>query len=246
MLKPTWERDGIALYLGDCLQVLPQLAAGSVDLCFFDPPYGIGIAKWDTAFDCAKVADLCKEKMGDGTQLYATCSPHIVSAMMELFDGGRLLTWCKPNLPLRKNLNDWEWSTEFIVRWCKGKPSVFHKPHGEDARDYWRLPVENGFLNPDGFHHPARKPMCLLLRIVESSSDEGAMVVDPFMGSGTTGVACVRTGRRFIGIEIEPKYFEIAVSRIEQALSERHPERSPLFRQPRSEKAAELPLGATA
>lgn len=74
--------------------------------------------------------------------------------------------------------------------------------------------------------HPNEKPLDLLVRLVESYAAPGDTVLDPFMGSGTTGVACVRTGRRFIGVEISPEYYRIAERRIaaEQA-------RTPLFPQ---------------
>jgi DNA modification methylase len=66
--------------------------------------------------------------------------------------------------------------------------------------------------------HPLAYPVQLPLRCLEATTDMHGLVADPFMGSGTTGVACIRTGRRFIGIEREPKYFDIAVKRIETEL----------------------------
>lgn len=65
--------------------------------------------------------------------------------------------------------------------------------------------------------HPTEKPLGLMGELVQLFSNQGATVLDPFMGSGTTGVACARLGRKFIGIELEPKYFEIACRRIEEA-----------------------------
>ena len=72
----------------------------------------------------------------------------------------------------------------------------------------------------EGTQHPAQKPVALLKYMLTTATRANALVLDPFMGSGTTGVACVRTGRRFIGVEIEPKYFDIAVRRIEAARAE--------------------------
>ena len=82
--------------------------------------------------------------------------------------------------------------------------------------------------NAERVGHPTQKP----LRVMEWTLEQvnaGQTVLDPFMGSGTTGVACVRTGRKFIGIELEPKYFEIAVARIEAELN-----RHPLFEPPKA------------
>jgi site-specific DNA-methyltransferase (adenine-specific) len=92
--------------------------------------------------------------------------------------------------------------------------------------DVWRIPQEP---NPD---HPAPFPIDIPLTIIETT--ERDLYCDPFMGSGTTGVACVRAGRRFIGIEKEPKYFEIAVKRIEAELN-----RTPLF-EPKPQVQREL------
>jgi DNA modification methylase len=70
--------------------------------------------------------------------------------------------------------------------------------------------------------HPTQKPLEVLLTLVQWLTNEGDTVLDPFMGSGTTGVACVQTGRNFIGIEIDPGYFEIAKQRIEKEQSKMH------------------------
>ena len=66
-------------------------------------------------------------------------------------------------------------------------------------------------------YHPTQKPLELIKNIIRHSSNEGDTVYDPFMGSGTTGVACVKTNRKFIGVEIEKKYFDIAIKRIKEA-----------------------------
>jgi DNA modification methylase len=77
---------------------------------------------------------------------------------------------------------------------------------------------------PQGFGHPSPKPECVMEWLVGACAEENETILDPFMGSGTTGVACVRLGRRFIGIERERKYFDLAVSRIKAEF-----ERTPLF-----------------
>ena len=74
----------------------------------------------------------------------------------------------------------------------------------------WIEPKING-------EHPTQKPISLIARWVQSFSDHGETILDPFMGSGTTGVVCSNLGRKFIGIEIEPRYFDMACQRIDQA-----------------------------
>lgn len=77
------------------------------------------------------------------------------------------------------------------------------------------------FVNQNDRQHPTQKPVDLMQWLVSTYSNEGNAVVDPFSGSGSTGVACVKTGRKFIGIEISPDYFAIAKKRIQQAIRER-------------------------
>ena len=80
------------------------------------------------------------------------------------------------------------------------------------------------FGQPGKVEHPTQKPLGLMVRLVGGVVPPGGACLDPFMGSGTTGVACIRMDRRFMGIEIEPRYFDIAVKRIEAELN-----RTPLF-----------------
>lgn len=76
-----------------------------------------------------------------------------------------------------------------------------------------------GYFGPS--NHPTEKPLGLIEKILGQFTDEGEMIADPFMGSGTTAVACLNTGRKFIGIELDKKYFDIAVNRIEKAIAAR-------------------------
>lgn len=205
------------LHHGDCLDLLRTIPDARMDLVFLDPPYGLNIAAWDTTLPPDELFAATLAILKPGGSLYATCSSHILPTFLRLLPYRRVIAWGKPNLPLRKHLNEWEWSTEFVVWVTHGEPRVFNKPSGEDARDYWRIPVENGFLRKDTFHHPARKPLALLERIITASTHPGDVVFDPFMGSGTTGVACVNTGRHFIGIEKAQQYYDIARERITHA-----------------------------
>jgi DNA modification methylase len=218
----TFHGNAITLIHGDCLEVMPTLP--DADLIFFDPPYGVNIAEWDRVFDAEKAAALCLAKLKPGASLYATCSLHILPEMMRLLPYRRIITWCKPNLPLRKNLNEWEWSTEYILWITRGEPKTFHKPQGEDARDYWRIPLENGFLRNDDFNHPARKPEALLRRILLTSTDSGDTVIDPMFGSCTTGAACASTGRICYAIERNAGYFSDGCRRIAGTLYIKHKE----------------------
>jgi len=206
------------LHNGDCLPFMRSLPPKSIHLAFLDIPYGLGVADWDKQISGLEAFEIARSLLVDGGSIYATCTFHILDQVRAVMNVRRIISWCKPNLPLRKNMQDWEWSTEFVLWETIGEPRVFNKPQGEASRDYWRIHVENGFLNKDGNDHPARKPVQLLKRIIATSTNEGDTVLDPFMGSGTTGVAAVQLERNFIGCEISAKHFPEAESRIKSAV----------------------------
>ena len=104
---------------------------------------------------------------------------------------------------------------EYLRREYEDLRRPFFLSPTDEWGDVWGFPIERGS------EHPTQKPVSLMCHIVGVSSRSGATILDPFMGSGTTGVACARLGRRFIGIEIEPRYFDIACRRIEAAYRQR-------------------------
>jgi site-specific DNA-methyltransferase (adenine-specific) len=118
----------------------------------------------------------------------------------------RVLWWKKTN-PTRRN-GDVYWS-------IPGEHCFFAKRSGATFNakydvGFFEYPVQHG-------EHPTQKPVRLVAKLCEASSFPGSTILDPFMGSGTTGVACANLGRKFIGIEIEPRYFDIACARIRLA-----------------------------
>lgn len=102
------------------------------------------------------------------------------------------------------------WSTDFALFWPVGAP----KQRGK-GRDYHVAITSDMSTRPKG--HPCPRPIDQMRHVVDCFSDAGQTVADCFMGSGTTGVGCMNLGRKFIGIEIEPKYFDIACERIDNA-----------------------------
>lgn len=222
-MKPTWERDGIQLYLGDCLEVLPHLP--KVDAVVTDPPYGIA---WKRGVNNARRSKAHSGILGDEDTSVRDSALKIVGDVPAFVFGSfyapfpdrvkQILVWKKPpDSGLVGSVTGFRRDAEPIflvgkwpVRTCE-KSSVFITWDGQA-----------GIVSETG--HPHTKPIDLISGLVEIAP--GETILDPFMGSGTTGVACVKLGRKFIGIEKEPKYFDIAVKRIERALSE---ERSSLF-----------------
>lgn len=121
-----------------------------------------------------------------------------------------VLCWHKTNaLPTYSNkyLTD----TEYCLYFHKGKGKCFPQSY-EDAKTYYIAPIN--IADKKKYGHPTIKPLSFMEKIIRNSTREEATVLDPFMGSGTTGVACLNTERNFIGIELDKGYFEIAEKRI--------------------------------
>ena len=186
------------LYLGDAQEIVPGLGGG-VDACITDPPYGVGFNRenWDAA-----VPDLALELP------FMFPSVAIImgtTAIWKFPEPKWVACWARPASSSRSKVGGFShWSPILLYGDIK-LPVDFKSWHA----------IANAY--PNGFGHPSPKPECVMTWLVSEIANSGATILDPFMGSGTTGVACARLGRRFIGIEIEPRYFDIACRRIEQA-----------------------------
>lgn len=122
-----------------------------------------------------------------------------------------ILCWHKTNaLPTYSNkyLSD----TEYLLYFRKGKGKCFPQSY-EDAKTFYLAPINHKDKKEWG--HPTIKPLDITEKIIRNSSREGQTILDPFMGPGTTGVACKRLGRKFIGIELDETYFNTAKERID-------------------------------
>ena len=232
----------VRLILGDCLQVLPMLESGSVDAVVTDPPYGKqfhdgGISgrasdKWaspnkakfqgqsiigDSKPDTRAIVEIARVLRQGGAAYF--CSQWMTeSAWMEAAKAAGLkirnrLVWAKPFHGAGDLITIYGPQHETIIYTSKGR----HELRGRRDGDVWLEPIgANGCFRKDQ-QHPNQKPLALMTWLIEKSSNPGETILDPFMGSGTTGVACVQTGRNFIGIEICEEYYEIACRRIEAA-----------------------------
>jgi site-specific DNA-methyltransferase (adenine-specific) len=214
-MKPYYENAdaGIILYHGDCLEILPTLESGSVDAVVTDPPYGIG-------FESSQPGRIRYEKIvGDSREFdprplldYERIVLWGANNFTQYLPRGGWIAWDK-----RVNINaDRMLGSPFELAWCN-KQTLFHfircQHGGARNADALHGAVVNGMR-----FHPTQKPV----RVMQESIDcvSAASVCDPYMGSGTTAIACIRTGRQFIGIEIEEKYCEIAAKRIERELAQ--------------------------
>ena len=193
------------LYLGDCLEVMPTL--GKVDAVVTDPPYGIGwkprVNHQDQAWADEINFDIRAFLVGRyhliwGGQYFADKLP--VSAGW--------LTWCKRPID---GFNDdaRSYSTTELAWRDWGKASFFTL--------VWDGGKRAGDASNRTFCHPSQKPIELMDWCLKQVPDDARTILDPFMGSGTTLVACAKLGRKGIGIEIDEGYFDIACKRVEEA-----------------------------
>ena len=210
------------LWHGDCREVLPALP--QFDLVLTDPPYGI------TYQSNAGVGVGTQPITNDGTRvslrLYRAVIPMLRGAptlwctrwdawpdVWELFAASMkvngLLVWDK-GTPGMGDLNHWGPSYELIASCGPVKT--------RGSRDCSVLRYNTVPSNKR--NHPTEKPVGLFEYLTLKATDGGATVLDPFMGSGTTGIAAVKTGRAFIGVEADRAYFETACRRIEEACSQ--------------------------
>jgi DNA modification methylase len=216
--------EGVTLYCGDASAIVPTL--GHFDALVTDPPYefassggGLFRASRQGWMDAIVASGL--DRGFDHTILWANLADSIVCFCHndQLPD---LLAWLKTQFPRFA-----------LCMWHKENPMpVANKHYMPDTEIYVHAWNENGFPNgalkdkgrwflaPVGqseWDHPTVKPLPLMMKVIRNV--RGNRILDPFMGSGTTGVAAVKEGRQFVGIEIEPRYFDIACRRISDALS---------------------------
>lgn len=209
------------LWLADCMEVLPTL--GKVDAVITDPPYGIN-TKSDGSGKLSPWGDMCNSAYWYAAW-FAACKDRLehYGCMWTCLNWRSLVTF-------QKAACDISWPIESLMVWDKQwigpggqkglRPSyelvaLFANPDfaikNRGLPDVQQFPV--GSHKPNG--HPAEKPVALMDFLVKHSG--GGTVADCFMGSGTTGVAALAAGQKFIGIEQDEKWFDIACRRIEQA-----------------------------
>ena len=192
--------EGVTLYLGDCRDILPTL--GKVDAVVTDPPYGIGITRSNRLAVSRGLGGLAwDDEPADLSWLLPMCIPSIVwgGNYFDLPPTRAPLVWDKNNAG--RDFADFEmaWTNlDMVARRIVFRP-----------------------MNMDGGKlHPTQKPIEVMRWCVGHLPDSAETIFDPYMGSGTTGVAAVKMGRKFIGVEREPAYFDIACKRISDALKQ--------------------------
>lgn len=234
----------ITLYKGDCLDLMRDIPDGSIDLVLTDPPYCISrstnfasgeaqgnntdrfrvsmqFGYWDESFKGIEIA--IKETyrvLRQGGTLICFYDIWKITTLRNIFESVhfnqiRFLEWIKTNpVPLNSKTNYLTNAREIAILGVKGSKPTFHSEYDNGI---YKHPICH---DKDRFH-PTQKPLALIEELVVKHSNEGDRVLDCFSGSGTTGVACVNTGRNFIGIEKDDHYFEVATNRINEATKEK-------------------------
>lgn len=213
----------IDLRQGDCLELMKDIPDNSVDLILTDPPYGIDFQsnyrkskfskiKNDTRVNPAFL-DECKRILKDTGAIYCFTRWDVYPEWLEQFKSRfkvkNCIVWFKRGGGIGDLKRGYIYNHEFII-YCAMKN---HALNGKRRNDVFEFSKDA----PATYLHPTQKLVPLLREIIERSSGVGDTVLDCFMGSGSTGVACVNTGRNFIGIELDVQYFYIAEKRINEA-----------------------------
>lgn len=209
--------DNVTLYCGDSADVLPMVKrAHGVDAVVTDPPYGIGADRhrgsqkdgW-TDHDMAEGWDT---KRPDEKLIRAILALRVPTVV---WGGNYFIDWLASGTGGQQN--------KWLV-WDKGQEDFSLA----DAELAWcsfegairRVTVSRGHALQDGKEHPTQKSLKVMQWCIQQLPGEAKVVLDPFMGSGTTGVAAVSLGRGFVGVEREPHYFEVSLRRIKKELSQ--------------------------
>lgn len=225
---------------GDCFELIKKIPNDSVDLVLIDPPYEVsrdtnfasGEAKgkdtdrfrvsmdfgdWDNNFTgLDRIIKECYRILKKSGTLICFYDLWKITPLKDYFEDAkfkqiRFIEWLKTNpVPLNSKINYLTNSREIAISGVKGGKPTFHSEYDNGIYQY---PICH---DKDRFH-PTQKPLQLIEDIIKKHSNENDLIVDCFMGSGTTGVGAIKLNRNFIGIELNKEYFERAKVRIESS-----------------------------
>ena len=226
---------------GDCFDKMKDIPDHSIDLILCDPPYNLApystgnmkfdwrneinndVAEWDEIpFDPKMLVDDFKRVIKPNGNIFIFCSYNLLGKFHEVFDSEfdtfQFMVWHKtnpvPNIRKSSSLN----SCELIVcLWNKGHVWNFSKQ--SQMHNFIESPICMGNERLKNPKHPTQKPVKVLKHIIEIASNERDIVLDMFMGVGSTGVAALELNRRFLGIEIDEKYYNASNERLKNTIS---------------------------
>ena len=244
MATPYYQEGGITIYHGDCMEIMPTLAAAAISAVITDPPYGETSLEWDSRLD--RWAQAAYPVVSESASLWCFGSFRMFyeSDGMVPWKFAQDLVWEKHN-GSGFHADRFKRVHEHVVQFYKGSwESVYKKavftndatartvrrkqkpPHMNNTGEGYFVSFDGGprmmrsVIYARSCHgqavHPTQKPVAILAPLIEYSCAPGALVLDPFMGSGSTLVACKAMGIDAIGIEVNAGYCEAAVRRLSQ------------------------------
>jgi site-specific DNA-methyltransferase (adenine-specific) len=220
-LKPYYEDKWIKIFHGDCREILPSLDV-KFDLMLTDPPYDISTNICNINGDRKYLRDIEGKGMGIGfdisilsefTDYFCFCGKQQLIDILNISKDSNwmIITWCKTN-PTPLTQNTYLPDTEYIVhKFSKGR---LFGDYAHKSRFYLSPNAQNDF------NHPTVKPVALIQKLITLGSQESELILDPFLGSGTTCYCAKKLNRYSVGIELEEKYCEIAAKRCSQEVME--------------------------
>jgi site-specific DNA-methyltransferase (adenine-specific)/modification methylase len=225
----------------DCLEYLKQIPNNSVDLVVTDPPYNVSqmnnlkwegrtiiknFGDWDFNFNPEPILRELRRVLKPNGQIYIFCGTKQIAQYMPILIKEwffrNLLVWYKTNPPPRLSKTNYLFANEYILyaikEKCNLKNCTFNFSFQSTMHNTFITSILQGKerLKDENRRaiHPTQKPLCILKKLIEVSSKEGDIVLDPFMGIGSTAVACKELKRHFLGCEINQKYIECANKRL--------------------------------
>ena len=228
--------DRFEIHNTDSLTYMKEIPDQTIDFILTDPPYNLSqystgnmkfdwrsdinndLAEWDKNFDPIEVKDDFVRILKPAGNIFAFCSYNLIGRWHEIFDPifdtFQYFVWHKSNPVPKIRKAGFLNSCELIVcMWNKGHKWNFGNQR--DMHNFFECPICMAPERLKSPKHPTQKPLKLLKHLISIASEEDDIVLDPFMGVGSTGVAALDLGRQFIGIEIEKEYFEAAEKRLE-------------------------------
>jgi site-specific DNA-methyltransferase (adenine-specific) len=233
------------LFCGDSLDIMRELPDNSVDAVITDPPYNIGYADWDLFKHIEEVAYQWNRLLTKDGSLFCFCGWSFVTEVIcnisnikdlrlndwIIYDrvkgrgGKRRLVSTREDLLWYVKSDNWTFNKANAYSTIKKKTGGLGLKNGQPNRALSNVWTDISPIVPWSFErniHPTQKPVQLMERIVSVFTNENDIVLDSFMGSGTTGVACMNLNRRFVGIELDKEYFQLAEQRIQTAQNQTH------------------------
>lgn len=234
--KDLLQKETVQLLKGDCMDVMAGLVKDKVKVnaIITDPPYniskdnnfstmntakrqGVDFGNWDKGFDLFSWLDIADKLLKDGGNIVIFNSFLNIGNIAKCLESKGyavkdLIRWIKPN-PMPRNMGSRFVADYELAIWCvKGKSKwTFNNTTNSYLRPEIKCSTPSG---KERLGHPTQKPVFLMEELVKIFTNKDDVVLDPFMGSGTTGIACIKQNRNFIGIEVDNNYYNMAYKRI--------------------------------